>query len=282
MCVPKLDSYKISSVVHKGRASIIYKAKDRKSGRIVAIKHVCKEVERADKYFKHIRNEFEIGTHLLEEVGDKGLHPSIIRMYDLISRRRLLMVHQYNLVMEFVEGKNLQQHSDYPIKDILDIYLQMAKSMRFLHAYGYVHADMKPSNVIIMPGLQVKLIDFGLSCRTGSKITSIRGTRDFMAPEQVERGVIDERTDVYNLGATIYRVLTGRPLPALIPADDDETLFITSDRVKADPIRFSNPNVPKPLEAIVMQSCERKRDKRPESMTKVINALEGIRASLFR
>jgi len=275
MAEPRVKDIRLISRVHHGRCSIIYKARNFRTGQLCAVKHVDRSMDRADKFFRHIRNEYRIGRAMLEEAGEEALYPSIVRMHRLVVRRIVFYVTEINIIMEFVPGQNLRVKNDYTMRQIIDIYLQVAKALRYMHAHGYIHADMKDSNIIVRPDLSVKIIDFGLTCRRGEKISSIRGTRDFMAPEQVSKGVIDEQTDVYNLGATFYKVLTGHPLPALMPGEGENGIFMTSG-FKPDPVSVLNPEAPQALNDIIMRSCEHRREKRPESMTQVIAALESL------
>jgi len=276
MAEPRIKNVRLIKRVYRGRCSTIYKARNFKSGKVCAIKHVDREMDRSDKFFRHIRNEYRIGRAMLEEVGEDVLYPSIVKMYGLIVRRILLYVTEINIIMEFVPGDNLRDKKEYTLRETVDIYLQVAKALRYMHAHGYIHADMKDSNIIVCPDLSVKIVDFGLTCRRGEKISSIRGTRDFMAPEQITKGIIDERTDVYNLGATFYKVLAGRPLPPLMPGEGENGIFVMSDRMKPPSVSDQNPEVPAALNDIIMRSCERRREKRPESMSQVIGALESL------
>ncbi len=153
-----------------------------------------------------------------------------------------------------------------------------------MHIKGYVHADIKPSNMVVMPDLRVKLIDFGLSCKINSSFNSARGTPDYMAPEQVERRRIDERTDVYNLGATFYKLLTGRFLPPVMPGivGTADERYMAGQGDQASPVRELNPSVPPALANVVTKSCQRKKRHRLQNMQAVVAALELAYPNLAR
>ena len=179
--------------------------------------------------------------------------------------------------MQYLDGLNLRRELRYPIGQLVDILAQTARALSSLHARGIIHGDVKPENIIVSPTGRAALVDFGFSCKAGSWARSIRGTRDYMAPEQVEMRQLTEKTDIYNFGATIYFLLTDRHVPALIPAQGDSSLFISSPVMKPVPPRSLNPNVPRVLEKMILRCVETEMVARPSCIEEVLNVLLEVR-----
>jgi len=155
----------------------------------------------------------------------------------------------------------------------------VASALAYMNSRGYVHADMKPNNILIGPDGTVKIIDLGQSCRIGTVKERIQGTPDFIAPEQVYRRPLDARTDVFNLGASLYWTLTGKPITTVLPKKGNLTM--KSDLHVKPPDKL-NPEVPKPLSNLVIDCVDVHPANRPMSMTEVANRLELIAHTLNR
>jgi serine/threonine-protein kinase len=142
-----------------------------------------------------------------------------------------------------------------------------------MHQLGYVHCDIKPNNIMHNDQGKVKVIDFGQSARIGTVKERIQGTPDFIAPEQVARKEISVQTDVFNLGATMYWVLTGRHIPTLYTVNKKgENSFLLDTRIESP--QDLNPKVPTGLSNLVLECVATKPQKRPADMDAVIQRLE--------
>jgi serine/threonine-protein kinase len=128
--------------------------------------------------------------------------------------------------MEYINGITLAD-KDFrkSLDETLAIFDEVATGLHAMHLAGYVHADLKPTNIMVSVEGAVKLIDLGQSAKIFEPKTKIQGTGDYMAPEQVQRGKLDQRTDVFGLGATLHKVLTGRP----IATDMNQTVNLQSN-----------------------------------------------------
>src|SRR5262249_50737358 len=156
-------------------------------------------------------------------------------------------------------------------------FMKVAEGLQALHAAGFVHADMKKNNVLLTPGGGVKIIDFGQSCRIGQVKERIQGTPDYIAPEQVKRGKIDQRTDVFNFGATMHWVITGRAFTTLIStAQTGEKKIALDARRSNRPPTELNPHAPLALSNLVMECCDNDPEARPRDMRDVISRLEIV------
>ena len=277
----QIKGFEVLGEVHNGPNSEVYQGRDLKTGDVVAVKHISQEKLRAQKLFRHIKNEYRVGRLLLKNPGGHPPHPGITMVHSLRVKRRLLRTVGYDMIMEYVEGSNLDELKGFEVREIATLYYRVAKALRFMHLRGYVHADIKPSNILVGGDLSIKLIDFGLSCKMNTCFKSARGTPDYMAPEQVERRRIDMRTDVYNLGATVYKLLTGRFVPSTMPNPNKiDEIFIAARQAQPMAVREANPNVPPGFANLVVKSCQRKKKHRPQSMNAVIAALESVYPNL--
>jgi serine/threonine-protein kinase len=296
--MPKPDwrDLQLAGGIGNGAGSIIYKAIRSEDGQVVACKHVTRatieHIERARQasrgdgktfrlkrsdcqtYFDQVRNEYDV----LIEFQAGGGSPHIMKVLELRPVRRRLRLHGYDLLMEYIDGKGLKDHREYPIGQLVDFFRQSAHALVELHQYGYVHADLKPAHVMVTPEGQVKLIDFGQCTHINSDHRRLQGTPEYMAPEQIKAGQVDFRTDVYGLGATMYWVLTGRlNRPAMTGIPGAEALdFTVSFAGRSRSVRNDNPTVPKELDELVTACCERRPEKRPQAMREVWEALAGM------
>src|SRR5262249_31387751 len=146
---------------------------------------------------------------------------------------------------------------------------------------GFVHADMKPNNILVAPGKDgrpvAKVIDLGQSCKTGTIKPRIQGTPDYIAPEQVHRRPITHKTDIYNLGATMYWTLTRQPIPTSLAKGDSLVSRIDDALMpKPKPAIDLNERIPVRLNELVMQCVEIDPADRPLSMSFVIDRLELV------
>jgi serine/threonine-protein kinase len=156
----------------------------------------------------------------------------------------------------------------------------VAAALQYMNMLGFVHADMKPNNILVAPDGTVKIIDLGQSCRIGATKERIQGTPDFIAPEQVLRRPLDPRTDVFNFGASLYWTLTGEPMPTILPKKGGAVTLVGDPEVI--PPDEVNPDVPSPLSKLVMNCIQPKPSARPQNMEKLVGRLEVINHSLTR
>ncbi|HIO19491.1 MAG TPA: serine/threonine protein kinase, partial [Phycisphaerales bacterium] len=164
----------------------------------------------------------------------------------------------------------------------VDIFLQVAEGLAHMHSRGFVHADIKPNNVLVDEDGNVKIIDLGQACAIGTVKKRIQGTPGYMAPEQAHRGEIVPKTDIYNLGAMMYWVLLGEVIPtAMPPKGTSESLVsgaVDADKVNLPiPPHDQNPRINALLSKQIMDCIQPKLEDRPDSMVVVLNKLELIR-----
>jgi len=201
----EIAGYRVLKDIGTGAASQLYLVQDQKTKHVWALKHVKKETEKDQRFLDQTEIEFSVGSQLR--------HPALRHVERLIKNRKLVRVSEMFLLMEFVDGIPLDQAR--PASHLLaaEIFQQVADALLYMHEAGFVHADMKPNNIIATENRSAKVIDLGQSCRIGTVKERIQGTVDYIAPEQVFRHEITPATDVYNLGATMYWALTGQHIP---------------------------------------------------------------------
>ncbi len=269
-----VEGYRILAELGRGAASIIYLVQDPKSKQVWALKHVEKKGPKEQRFL----DQAELEARTSQAVG----HAGVRHIEKVIKKGSLLSVKELYLVMELVDGVSLHEMEQISLPEAVDVFRQVASGMAAMHDAGYVHADMKPHNVIVGPDfdgkLVAKIIDLGQACKVGTVKERIQGTPDYIAPEQVHRREITGKTDIYNLGATMYWVLTRRNIPTAMGAKPDSLVGSLDDSLieKPTPVRELNPEVPERLSDLIAECVEVMPDKRPESMHKVADRLDLI------
>lgn len=269
----QIAGYDVISTLGTGAHSTIYAVSD-KAGNKLILKRVVKDTPAQQRFVDQALAE--------HEVARKIDHPRVRKSLKVIKQRSVIRISEVMILMEMVDGLTLEQLGPTDILEICQIFYQAADGLKAMHAAGYVHADIKPNNIMIVPGEGVKLIDFGQSCKSGTIKERIQGTPDYIAPEQVKREAITERTDVFNLGATFYWVLTGKYVPTMIPKKQDGIALKTEDYRRCDPPMAINPLVPPALSSLIMDCIERRPADRPESMDVVMERLKIAAAQAYR
>lgn len=269
-----VEGYRIMSEIGRGAASIIYLAQDQKSKQIVALKHVQKLSPKDQRFLDQAEMECKISAELNHEV--------IRKIHRVIKKGTLLKVRDLYLVMELVDGVSMERHPPETFEMAIDVFGKVARGLAHMHDRGFVHADMKPNNIIVSEGSKTKVIDLGQSCKIGTVKPRIQGTPDYIAPEQVHRRAITPQTDVYNLGATMYWILTRRNIPTAL-AKGDSLMGSLDDNLieKPKPAVEYNPRIPERLNALIMECVEIDPAARPKSMSVVADRLELILGQLI-
>ncbi|MFI5381367.1 MAG: serine/threonine protein kinase [Tepidisphaerales bacterium] len=261
----KLLNYDVLARLGEGAGSVIYLVSDPVTSHIFALKHVVREDAKDIRFVEQMQQEFDISKQFN--------HVNLRKTYELkINKRMLLKVTEAFLLMEYVDGKALDVRPPRSMIEALDTFIQSAQGLHAMHNLGYVHCDIKPNNILRTEDGMVKVIDFGQSCKIGTIKERIQGTPDYIAPEQVHRRPVSHKTDIFNLGATIYWTMTGKNIPTLYTAGRGDNAFVVAERIQS-PSEL-NPQVPLPLSNLVMDCVVPRPEKRPASMENVISRLE--------
>ncbi len=273
--IPILPGYEVQSRIGRGAGAVISLAWDTAGARRVAIKHIVRRGPDDDRYIAQAENEYAV---------TRGVsHRYLRQCFDIVRVRKWLKTRELALVMEYVPGERLEDECPENLARIVEVFIKVAKGLGALHRHGFAHADIKPNNILLTDGGDVKIIDFGQSCPLGHTKERVQGTPDYMAPEQVLRHPIDQRTDVYNLGATMYWVVTGKWFKTMltVTAPTATRIALESERGNAPPHEL-NPQVPLPLSNLIMACCAVSKDKRPRDMRDVLARLKVVRHLLTR
>lgn len=264
-----VEGFRILAEVGRGAASVIYLVQDVKTKHIWALKQVEKQSDKDQRFLDQAEEE--------ARVAQAVNHPGIRQVKRVIKKGSFLAVKELYLVMEFVDGISLEKHPPETFEKAVDVFHQTAEALSAMHDAGFVHADMKPNNIVVSDDGRAKIIDLGQSCSIGTVKPRIQGTPDYIAPEQVHRRPITPRTDIYNFGATMYWVLTRQHVPTAL-AKGDSLVGSLDDNLIARPkstIELNSRVHPK-LDELVMHCVEVMPEKRPASMHEVADRLNLI------
>ena len=269
--LPKeIDGYPILSMIGEGAFSKIYAAKDPKTRQLLALKHVIiNDPKKDERWVEQMESETRIANALDHPVLRKVLH--------FKRQRRWLKSLGAVMLMEFVDGRTLDVNKP-DVPEAIRIFIHLAQGLQHMEQQGFVHCDMKPINVLVTSNGDVKIIDLGQACESGTIKKRIQGTPGYMAPEQAHRREITPATDVYNLGATMYWVLCGRVIPTALPPRGQKN-GLTTGAVEE---RFLKPPVPadevnRDVPNIVAKTIQEAVDPDPAkriSMSKFLERLE--------
>jgi serine/threonine-protein kinase len=260
-----VKGYQLIDLIGHGAGSEVYKARQMSSGRVTAVKIIRREATESARLFKQLANEYGVARH--------WTHPNLVRLYELITDRLLFWKLRIALVMEYVPGETLGDFRRLTAREIVSYYTQLADGMYYMHRKNCIHLDMKPQNVMVTPEGHVKIMDFGLCTRKGRYNPRVQGTPDFMAPEQLRKGWVDERTDIYNLGATMFHVITGKSVQMTLTS---RAVANGAPSVTSETFQSLNVEIPAELESLILQSCRPSPAERPATMQRVLERLESI------
>jgi serine/threonine-protein kinase len=263
----ELFGYEVLGYLGKGAGSDIYVVTDPKTRQLYALKHVVKTDAKSERFVAQLEAEFEIGRAVV--------HPGLRRSIELFTNKTLFRkATEAGLLLELFDGYPLEDKPTSSLDSTLDCFIQVAHALEALNAAGYVHCDLKPNNILRAANGQVKVIDLGQTCKSGVVKERVQGTPDYISPEQVKCGPVTNRTDVFNLGATLYWALTGRNIPTLFRVSKQSNSFLLDAKIPSP--RELNPGVPETLSELVMECIRTSASKRPESMGSVARRLEVI------
>lgn len=263
--------YEVVGTLGFGARSTIYAVRD-SDGQIYAMKRVVKSSPSDERYLDQAISEHEVASQFD--------HDLLRRSIKLFKQRQVIRVSEVYVLMEMIDGVTLEQHQPKSMAGMIKVCGQVAQGMAVMHKQGYIHADMKPNNVMVSRKGEVKIIDFGQSCKAGTVKERIQGTPDYIAPEQVKRRPITVETDVFNLGATMYWLLTKTHVPTLIPKGKAGVTLRTEIRTST-PAEL-NDQVPPALSSLVMDCIEKDPVDRPRTMDEVVDRLEIAAAQVAR
>lgn len=249
-----IDNYKVISILGEGGMGVVYKVLDMKLERFVALKILNTQSLTNPQFIERFKREAKNQAKLT--------HPNIVPVYGFTEDAGFL-----GIAMEYVEGETVEKliyrTRHVPVREALEIVKQVLAGVGYAHQKGFIHRDMKPSNIIINKEGIVKIMDFGISksifekgiTKTGAKI----GTVLYMSPEQIKAEEPTRQSDIYSIGVTLYEMLTGKA-----PFDYGTEYEIMEAHLKKMPTRVSVTlnSIPPEVDKIVSKAMEKIPQKR--------------------
>jgi len=271
--LPEFVGFETISELGHGARSTIYAVSEKKTGQLYAMKRVTRHSAEDDRFLEQAEQEFTISSQLN--------HPVLRRSIRMTRHRKFFKVVELNLLMELFDGAAMDVQRPKSLDSMIHVFIQVAGGLAAMHKQGFVHADMKPNNILVNESRQAKIIDFGQSCPIGTVKTRIQGTPDYIAPEQVGRGRLTPATDIFNFGATMYWCLTNRHIPTLIPKKkpDGPVRAVERSTELLDPHEI-NPRIPITLSRLIMDCVQNRPSARPQEASLVLTRLELAASTL--
>jgi serine/threonine protein kinase len=262
----QIGSYKILEKLGEGGMGVVYKAIDTGLDRAVAMKVLNTDLSKNPEIVERFRSEAKAQANLN--------HTNLATLYAFLTSEGTAF-----MVMEFVDGETFQQmimrRGPIPEQEAIPLFRQALLGIGYAHRAGIIHRDIKPSNLMLNKSGIVKVMDFGIAkvmgtrglTRTGTQM----GTVAYMSPEQIQNRVVDIRSDIYELGVTLYQMLTGH-----LPFDSDSDFEIMQNHVRTPPPPPSRfyPYLRKEVENVVLKSLEKNPDNRFQTVEQFGAALE--------
>ncbi|MFI5381982.1 MAG: serine/threonine protein kinase [Tepidisphaerales bacterium] len=272
--MPKeIFGYEVLDYIGEGAGSLLYVVTDPVDRQLYALKHVVRRKEKDVRFIEQLQTEYEISRRFKHPV----LRRSILERDNGGFLRKPT---EAILLMELFDGVTLEHFVRADCRRLVEVFIQVAQGLGALHAMGQIHCDLKPNNILISPDNAAKIIDFGQCAKAGSIKERIQGTPDFISPEQVRCDPVTPRTDVFNLGATMYWTLTGRAIPTLFTLKREENSFLVDQRIMSP--RDINAGIPEPLSNLVTECIRTNPSKRPQDMSDLSRRLEVVQHGMNR
>jgi len=261
--------YQVEETLGSGGMAVVYRARDIMLERLVAIKLLRQRYSR-DPSFRQL-------FHQEAKSAGKLTHPNIVTIHDFgLEENRLF------IVMEYVPGTDLKtimaQKGTFTVREALHLIIQACFGIGYAHRAGLVHCDVKPQNMLVTPGGQLKVTDFGIArllatIQPGEQHAIVWGSPLYFAPEQAAGDAPSPASDVYSIGVILYQMLTGRP-PFV--SDDSQELVRLHRDVAPIPPRQINPGIPVSLERIILKVLSKNPNARFSTADQLGRVLQAV------
>lgn len=258
----EIANYRILELIGQGGMGCVYRARDQKMGRIVAL--------------KVIRHKFGVFSAREGRALGQLSHPNIVSVFHMDDNEAGVFI-----AMEYIEGRTLTHRKGLPWHETFPLLKESLLALEHAHNKGVIHRDIKPGNIMVTDDRRIKVMDFGLAkVDTGDANRTITrfqaGTINYMSPEQV-RGLqhVDHRSDIYSLGKTFYELLAGA-LPFDTSDSDQYDILKSIIEVKFKPPSHLNPAIPRGVDDIIMKAIEKDPNDRYQTAREMIQAIEAF------
>jgi serine/threonine-protein kinase len=250
----RFGRYEIIAELGHGAMGVVYKARDPKIDRFVAVKAISLSSQNPEE----VREYRERFFHEAQAAG-RLLHPGIVTIFDTGEDPE---GHIAYIVMEYIAGQSLDRmlsegSKKLPLDTALRLTGELAEALDHAHGQGVIHRDMKPANILVTPEGHAKIADFGIAKMNLAYQTvsgRVLGTPAYMSPEQLEGETVDKRSDLFSLGAILYRIVTGYG-----PFQGNSTATVCFKVANRDPVRATalDPELPPELDAVITRALEK-------------------------
>jgi serine/threonine-protein kinase len=263
------NRYELEQKIGEGGMARVYRGRDLRLNRRIAVKVLHSHYASDPGFLQRFHHEAQAAANLR--------HSNIVDVYDVG-----LDGDVHYIVMEYVDGSDLKallaRGGPLPVEQAVVIAEAVASGLSAAHRVGLVHRDIKPQNIIVGPGGQVKITDFGIAksaLSTAMTETGVTfGTADYISPEQARGQPATPRSDIYSLGVTLYEMLTGR-----LPFSGESSIAVAMQHVGEEPPppRMFNPRLPPALEVLTLRAMSKDPDDRPATAQEFVRLLAGWR-----
>jgi serine/threonine protein kinase len=265
----QIGKFTVLGQLGTGAHSKILHISRQEDGRQYALKVVPIESAEDKKFLEQAQHEYRV-AQMLD-------HPNLIKIYSLETQSDwLFRVKKVHLLIEYVSGQTLDNVPELSLKKLVPVFVQVASGLVQMHRRGVFHADLKPNNVMLSKKGQAKIIDYGLAWIKGEPKGRIQGTPEYMAPETITGNMVNERTDIFNFGATMYRLVSWRLPPSLMPQPGTVRINAKVFNQMLKPVAECNPQAPPDLCKLIHQCLSYSADDRPDRMSVVQGTLDKI------
>lgn len=266
------DRYEIIEKIGSGGMAVVYRGKDKKLDRYVTIKVLREEFIGDEEFIERFRSEACSAARLS--------HPNIVRVYDVGEDGEINYI-----VMEYIHGDTLKtairKKAPFDSRSTINVAIQIASALSQAHKAHIVHRDIKPQNILVGTDGVVKVTDFGIAraarATTMTTTANAAGSVHYFSPEQARGGYVDEKSDIYSLGITMFEMITG-----VLPFQGNNSVSIALKHINEElpDIRQYNPNCTPSLEGIIKKATMKKADERYASIDLMLADLMRARTEV--
>lgn len=263
----RIESLMFVRELGTGAGTKVNLMRDVRDNKLYCKKYVTASAENFNSQVRQLKNEFEVGVQNEHPVLRKTLEYGIVK-------RKLRAVEAYN-ILNYVDGISLDKYAeDCSPNLVVKIFWHVADGLADLHNRGFIHADLKPINILCAKNGRPTLIDFGQACAMYTRKERIQGTKDYIAKEQVERKALDQRTDVFGLGATMHRIFLGRTVETELNSSAVTKSGVSVYTWRNEKHDETSQQLDPALLKLIEDCCQPERENRPKTMNLVKDRLE--------
>ncbi len=265
----RIGKFQVLRTLGSGAHSTILHVRCSSDSRQYALKVAPINSKEDHKFLIQAQHEFTVAQMLN--------HPNLIKVYALETQRDwLFRIRKVHMLIEYVNGQTLDVVPPLSLARQIQVFAKIAAGMVHMHRRQVCHADLKPNNILLSKTGEVKIIDYGLAWIKGEDKGRVQGTPEYMAPEQVRKGTVNECTDIYNFGATMYRLAAFRLPPSPLAATNGVPVDAGIFQKMLKPVQECNAQAPPALCQLIHHCLAFQPQKRPERMSNVQEVLERL------